>query len=116
MDKETINVKHVKGECQIRDTVVGLESVTKVTSDGNTVESQCVGDASGDTVQCHKCGISINVWEVPEHSDFHLAVELQEETSKSNGKRKSTDGASHTTKRRNSVKNATTLHRFFEAA
>ena len=114
MDTDKINVKHIEGDGQIQDPVVGLESVTTVTRDNNAVDNQ--NNVSGDMVQCHKCGVSVGVWEVTEHSDFHLAVELQEkETSQSNGKRKSTDGASNTTKRRNSVKNATTLHRFFEA-
>jgi len=117
MDTGKINVKHIEGERQIQDAVVGLESVTAVMRDNNTVDNQYIGDVDGDTVRCHKCGVGVGVWEVTEHSDFHLAMELQEkETSRSNGKRKSSDGASNTTKRRNSVKNATTLHRFFEAA
>lgn len=33
--------------------------------------------AAEDQVPCEKCGVLIPVWEMPEHSDYHFAVELQ---------------------------------------
>lgn len=33
--------------------------------------------AAEDQVPCEKCGVLIPVWEMPEHADYHFAVELQ---------------------------------------
>nr|XP_033792502.1 DNA polymerase eta [Geotrypetes seraphini] len=34
-----------------------------------------------DLVQCEKCGQKVVVWELPEHMDFHFALELQQSFS-----------------------------------
>ena len=34
--------------------------------------------AREDLMTCDKCGLTLAVWEMPEHSDFHFAVELQQ--------------------------------------
>ncbi|CAG5123627.1 unnamed protein product [Candidula unifasciata] len=34
-----------------------------------------------DFMECDKCGELIPIWEMPEHSDFHFALELQKETN-----------------------------------
>ena len=121
-DKDVTDANDIIREDQETDTVIGcseLESAAAcaAASENGTVESRCISDTSTDMTQCHKCGVTIEVWKIPEHSDFHLAVELQEqETVTSNSKRKSTDSGSHTKKRRNSVRNATTLHQFFKAS
>uniref|UniRef100_A0A8C3YJZ9 DNA polymerase eta n=1 Tax=Catagonus wagneri TaxID=51154 RepID=A0A8C3YJZ9_9CETA len=34
--------------------------------------------AAEDQVRCEKCGSLVPVWEMPEHSDYHFALELQQ--------------------------------------
>lgn len=34
--------------------------------------------AAEDQVPCEKCGSLVPVWEMPEHTDYHFALELQE--------------------------------------
>ncbi|XP_030051721.1 DNA polymerase eta isoform X2 [Microcaecilia unicolor] len=40
-----------------------------------------------DLVQCEKCGQKVVVWELPEHMDFHFALELQQSFSLCNSPR-----------------------------
>ena len=121
IERGDTNVKRIKVTGQVTDTVtaVGLSQLNPSdgTIDNHLVEILVDDTAVVDTIRCHQCGDTIKVSKIEEHLDFHLAVDLQErETIVSNScKRKSTGGASETKKRRNSVRKATTLHKFFEA-
>lgn len=46
----------------------------------NTASADLVSMSSDDFMECDKCGELISIWEMPEHSDFHFALKLQEET------------------------------------
>ena len=108
-------VKCINTAGQATDTVVGLSQLNP--SDGTSVIHPVENlDTFVDTIQCHQCRDTIKVWKVEEHSDFHLAVELQKrETIASNSHKRKSTGSSETKKRRNSIRKTTTLHKFFEA-
>ncbi|XP_052819667.1 DNA polymerase eta-like isoform X1 [Mya arenaria] len=72
-----------------------------------------------DYVQCEKCSMKISVWEMPEHMDFHFALELQKDLNTSdrlvlpsktnvqnNGKRKSDQASQNATKKTKRTSNA----------
>ncbi|XP_053731089.1 DNA polymerase eta isoform X1 [Synchiropus splendidus] len=42
----------------------------------NTVSSE-------DLIQCQRCGRDVSVWEMPEHNDYHFAMDLQKSLSSS---------------------------------
>ena len=48
-----------------------FDAKTQVIGDNRT------GDCT-DLVKCDKCGESLSHWEMPEHSDYHFALELQQ--------------------------------------
>ena len=43
-----------------------------------------------DLMQCPKCGQTLPVWEMPEHSDFHFALEIQAQQSQNAPQRNAT--------------------------
>lgn len=47
------------------------------------VKSHPQSDA-GDFVSCERCGLEVRVWEMPEHSDYHFALDLQKSLSSTN--------------------------------
>lgn len=47
------------------------------------VKSHPQSDA-GDFVSCERCGLEVLVWEMPEHSDYHFALDLQKSLSSPN--------------------------------
>lgn len=53
---------------------VTSKSVLKVVQKATTTPSLLPTE---DQVPCEKCGSLVSVWEVPEHTDYHFALELQ---------------------------------------
>ncbi|WAR14562.1 POLH-like protein [Mya arenaria] len=93
----------------------GLTNGDRVTAAGLTNVSVC----DADYVQCEKCSMKISVWEMPEHMDFHFALELQKDLNTSdrlvlpsktnvqnNGKRKSDQASQNVTKKAKRTSNA----------
>lgn len=39
--------------------------------------------AGGDLLNCERCGQEVLVWEMPEHNDYHFALDLQKSFSSS---------------------------------
>uniref|UniRef100_A0A0B6ZJQ7 DNA polymerase eta n=1 Tax=Arion vulgaris TaxID=1028688 RepID=A0A0B6ZJQ7_9EUPU len=64
-DQEETNIVN-QAQCSSSD-MVNIDSSIKPTND----------ISSGDFIECDKCGGIISVWEMPEHNDFHFALELQ---------------------------------------
>ncbi|BFZ11944.1 hypothetical protein BsWGS_14983 [Bradybaena similaris] len=46
----------------------------------NVASANLESMSSDDFMECDKCGELISIYEMPEHSDFHFALKLQEET------------------------------------
>ena len=67
-----------------------------------------------DVMKCEKCGQSILVWEMPEHLDFHFAMELQEGdiTRPVSNKRKLSGRRNN--KKRSHLDGAHTLRNYFQ--
>ncbi|KAG2457932.1 DNA polymerase eta-like [Polypterus senegalus] len=67
-DKQILNGS--KSTIASKDVAVSCENKDKEAAVPNSI-------AVEDLVECEKCGKDILVWEMPEHADYHFAVELQ---------------------------------------
>lgn len=92
-------------------------------------QSVCSKDSREDFHTCERCGQEVLMWEMPEHADYHYALDLQnslsssssfsssavaETASSSRGKSKPKTQAGPQAKRARPVDNSTTLHSFFK--
>lgn len=71
----------------------------------SVVESRaesCSDDQEEDWNKCDKCGQSISPFELPEHLDFHVAQELQQEMRQADRQQQTTTAAKKTSKRASS--------------
>ncbi|CAL1527561.1 unnamed protein product [Lymnaea stagnalis] len=50
---------------------------------GSTDQTSTSSTSSEDFTTCSKCGEVVSMWELPEHNDFHFAMDLQTESNKS---------------------------------
>lgn len=58
-------------ESEMTDSLGTIESESSISYDSGLCEN--------DFMTCDKCGSKIPVWEMPEHSDYHFALDLQNE-------------------------------------
>lgn len=58
-------------ESETADSLGPIESEPPISYDS--------GLCGNDFMTCDKCGLKIPVWEMPEHSDYHFALDLQNE-------------------------------------
>lgn len=49
------------------------------------VKNCSLGAAEEDMLACERCGEKVLVWEMPEHNDYHFALDLQKSLSSSSG-------------------------------
>lgn len=96
-------------------------------------QSVNVKDSKEDFHTCERCGQVVLMWEVPEHTDYHYALDLQnslsssssssssfsalvvaETASSSRGKSRPKTQAGTQAKRSRPMDNSTTLHSFFK--
>jgi len=47
--------------------------------DASTVTARSITDCTEDEVLCEKCDRRVSAWEMPEHLDYHFALELQKQ-------------------------------------
>ncbi|KAM9477490.1 DNA polymerase eta [Clarias gariepinus] len=92
-------------------------------------------DSKEDFHTCERCGQEVLMWEVPEHADYHYALDLQKSlsssspppplsapvmaetmSSSSRGKSRAKSQAGPQAKRARPIDNTTTLHSFFKKA
>lgn len=83
-----------------KDAAVGLE----LTGHQTQSEDQMAFDqeanhhpphvASEDLIKCERCGKEVLVWEMPEHTDYHFALDLQKSLSASTASGNSTPSPS----------------------
>lgn len=98
-----------------KTTTTGHTTVTAEDSEDAATESELAGDqsqseeqvefdpganhhppnvASEDLIKCEHCGKEVLVWEMPEHTDYHFALELQKSLSASTTSGNSTGSSS----------------------
>ena len=76
-------------ESKALDTYSSVTKSVHLTVPANPAlcDAQPSGSAKGsasfeDFMECDSCGEMVSVWEMPEHSDYHFAIELQKEVNK----------------------------------
>ncbi len=72
--EDSVNVSLQSGMAASTSVVTPGESTTSMPSGGENFDA-------GDYIKCEKCEQNILVWEMPEHTDFHFAMDLQNETN-----------------------------------
>uniref|UniRef100_A0A3B1ILR3 DNA polymerase eta n=1 Tax=Astyanax mexicanus TaxID=7994 RepID=A0A3B1ILR3_ASTMX len=69
-------------------------------------------DTREDFHTCERCGEEVLVWEMPEHNDYHFALDLQKSFSSSSSRSKTQAGPQ--AKRARAAETTVTLHSFFK--
>lgn len=99
----------------LKTTMTGNTAVTAEDSEGAVVGLELAGDqtqiqdlqesdqepnhhppniASEDLIKCERCGKEVPVWEMPEHTDYHFALDLQKSLSSSTASGNATPSSS----------------------
>ncbi|MGH0158741.1 UNVERIFIED_CONTAM: hypothetical protein FKN15_036505 [Acipenser sinensis] len=74
------------------------EPATRVANEEHSGDLLSNKASSEDLVWCERCGKNVLVWEMPEHTDYHFALDLQSSFSSTSSGTSSTDpSGSHST-------------------
>lgn len=113
--KKTLEKSSKEPASSLKTTSTGHTAVTADDSEDAAVELELAGDqtqsedqvefepeanhhlpnvASEDLLKCERCGKEVLVWEMPEHTDYHFALDLQKSLSASTTSGNSTSSSS----------------------
>ena len=81
----------IKKQDQNTSMVKRLVDMTPTTSSACDIQSSSHTNSSEDFMECDSCGEMIPIWEMPEHSDYHFALNLQKEVNKTQSVTSSTE-------------------------
>ncbi|XP_055025760.2 apoptosis-stimulating of p53 protein 2a isoform X4 [Misgurnus anguillicaudatus] len=85
-DKSLIPTKNRTDSGQVETTEQSFCSETSVSLSDPLNDPSCSADttvSSEDLHTCERCGQKVLVWDVPEHTDYHFALDLQKSLSAS---------------------------------